>query len=133
MNWINVGPISSDYKAQPWEHILVNFNEVQPVDLFVSLPDPGIHGAGTRVRVSDVSADGGLGNGHALRLVGTFYPLPGGHFAGSGYVVASDGADPPKSRRGANIELLYKADDDGVMGWLVIQEGCQPMSLPFVP
>lgn len=109
----------ADYSAQPNEHVLVNFNTAQPGDLVIGLPYPNQYEPGSRVRVTDLSADGGVGNGAALRIVGTFAQIPGGHYATSGYVVANDGQG--NSRRGANIELVDNGD-----GWLIVAESCQP-------
>lgn len=125
MNWIDVGPIAHDHEAKPWEHVFVNFNVAPPGDITITLPKPDGHMPGKRVRVTDISADGGAGNGAALRVAGEFYPVPNGYYAASGYVVANNTLD--QSRRGANAEFVCIAEG-GKIGWVIAQEGCQPMS-----
>lgn len=113
----------ADYSAQPNEHVLVNFNTALPGDITITLPMPNPSTKGARVRVTDVSADGGLGNGAALRVAGTFGQIQGGHYAASPYVVAGVFMHGVwNSRRGANIELYDNGD-----GWLVVAESCRPV------
>lgn len=132
-----IGPVSGDIKAFPDQHILVNFDGVVgggPVlqDIRVILPpvDGTMHRA--RIRVSDLTADGGLGSGKALRIMGDFAPLIGGNYAQSGYVVASTGPNVGPSsnlsRRGAFIELVCIVGDPKETGWVIVAEGCQPMA-----
>jgi hypothetical protein len=132
MDWKTVGLIDKKYNAQPWEHVLVNFNTAAPGDIPITLPPlVGQHGEECRVRVTDVSADGGVGNGAALRIVGPFAQIPGGHYAASGYVVAKlEAGGVEMSRRGASIELHGSL---AFGGWLVVAEGYQPVPPSGLP
>lgn len=120
--WDEVGPINGNHLAKHGEHVIVNFNVAPAGNIEVTLPPSVLKTKGLRVRITDVSADGGRGNGAALVVLGQFSPIAGGHYADSGYIVASVDVSGTKcSRRGANIELLDMGD-----GWLVVEESCQP-------
>ncbi|HMY21353.1 MAG TPA: hypothetical protein PKA58_33755 [Polyangium sp.] len=112
---------SADYKALHHEHVLVNFNAALPGDITVTLPASVPAARGAHIRVTDVSADGGIGNGAALRINATFSPIMGGHYATSGYVVAGVFTGVWNSKRGATIDLVDNGD-----GWLIVSEGHQP-------
>lgn len=108
----------ANYPTVAWEHVLVDLDGASG-DVTITLPASSLSTKNARVRVTDVSADGGVSGGVAVKIACTFVTTSGGYYAVSPYVVANDGSG--LSRRGATIELL----DTGA-GWLVVQEGCQP-------
>jgi hypothetical protein len=113
----------SDYKASHGEHVLVNFSGVVG-DVVVEAPPSSLLTKWQRLRVSEVSADGGIGNGSGLyiRAVGSSSVDGWGVFgamAPGSYIVANDGYG--KSRIHASIELLDLGD-----GWIVVSESFKP-------
>jgi hypothetical protein len=117
--WVLVGPVDADTKAQPYEHIIVNL-ATSADDVRIDLPPPNPIEAGSRVRVSEVSADGGAGNGRRLLVAGKFSPVAGLSWPVSPYAVGAvtTGDD---SEIGAWIELVDIGD-----GWLIVAEGHRP-------
>jgi hypothetical protein len=120
---VTVGPLSgTSHNAAPNTLVFVNMEDTGgPNDFTVSLPAPAPEIVNSRIRVVDVSADGGVGSGAALKISGTFAAVVSGGYLASPYVVANDGGG--LSSRGAWIELVCRAD-----GWLVAGESKQPMA-----
>lgn len=109
--------------ADPYTIVFVNFDDgIGPSDITVNLPTPTAELANAQIRVVDISADGGVSAGQALKLTGTFAPAVGGGYATSPYVVGDNGFG--QSRRGAWIDVVCL----GTAGWRITAEGTQPMA-----
>jgi hypothetical protein len=120
LRWTTTPIKTADYTAVAWQHVLVDMDAALG-NVSITLPASSVGTAGARVRVSDVSVDGGAGAGFAMRIVCVFATASAGHYAASPYVIASDSAN---SLIGASIELL----DTGA-GWFVVSETCRPQQL----
>lgn len=118
--WTTVGPVVGDLKANAWEHILVNFSG-SIGNIVVSLPGSSPNTAGARVRISEVSADGGVGHGRALLVDAALSPsVGGGTWADPLHRVGAT-ATGGESQIGAWIEWLDLGD-----GWVPVAEGVRP-------
>ena len=113
--------VASDYKASSWEHVLVDLGVAGPNPLvLVALPSSAADG--DRIRVSEVSADGGVGCGGHVRITGPGSSVVAGGtvlYGNNQYVIANDGFGASKQH--ASIELVWKTD-----GWLIVSETAKP-------
>ena len=112
----------ADYTAVAWEHVLVDMDAAAG-DVTITMPTSPAPAINDRVRVSDVSADGGVGLGFALKVAASFGLTSTTHYASSPYSVAFSASDGG-SLRGASIELVYAET-----GWFVVSETCKPSGL----
>lgn len=113
--------VTADHKAVPWEHVLVDLG-MAGQNCSVTVMLPVVAKEGDYVRVSEVSADGGIGCGGRLMVSGpSSSAVPGGTvlFGNSNYVVANDGFG--LSKQHAMIEAVWKLD-----GWIVTAESAKP-------
>ena len=111
---------TADYTATHGEHVLVDFSGVLK-DVLIQAPPSNPAMKGVRFKISEVSADGGVGTGLALRVIATdSLSVKDSVFAlGMPYIVANNGLGQSKVH--ASIELLDFGD-----GWIVVGEGSKP-------
>jgi hypothetical protein len=108
---------TGDYTAKHGEHVLVDFSGASE-DVLIKSPPSNPALKGVRFKISEVSADGGVGRGLALRVIAAdSLSVTDSVFAsGLPYIVANNGLDLSKVH--ASIELLDNGD-----GWIVVEEG----------
>jgi hypothetical protein len=111
----------ANYTAASWQHVLVDLGGLV-ADVTIAMPaSPAV---GDRVRVTEISTDGGFGNGRTLHVSCTFVTATGGgYWASSPHPVAYSVGDGG-SLKGASIELLYTAG-----GWIIVSETAQVSAL----
>jgi hypothetical protein len=111
---------TTDYVATHGEHVLVDFSASYK-DVLIKAPpsDPAMKGV--RIKISEVSADGGVGTGLALSVIATdSLSVKDSVFAaGMPYIVANNGLGQSKAH--PSLELLDFGD-----GWIVVEEACKP-------
>lgn len=116
--WTQTALLTANHTAVAWQHVLVDFGGASG-DITISLPASSLPTKNARVKISEVSADGGVGSGYALKVSGAMATTAGGVYSEPPYIVANDGFG--SSKVGAWIELL----DTGA-GWLPVGIGCVP-------
>lgn len=111
---------SANYTAASWEHVLVDMDAASG-DLSVTLPaSPAVN---DRVKITDISQEGGYGNGFRLRVACTFAVGSLGNWAASPFSVAYS-AGQGGSLKGASCELVYIGT-----GWIIASETCSVANL----
>lgn len=120
--WVTTSIKIADYDATAWQHVIVDI-KTAAADVTITLPAPAA--GSSRVRVTEISSDGGVASGLAMKIAASFWAGGvDGHWAVSPYIVANNGFSA--SLVGASIELL----DLGVgVGWIVVDESCQQQQL----
>lgn len=113
---------TASYTAAAWEHVLVDMGSAS-ADVEITLPTSPAPTINDRVRITDVAADGGVGGGLTLKILGTFAVPGSAGYASSPYSVAYSAGDGG-SLEGATIELVYVGT-----GWFVVSEGAKPARL----
>jgi hypothetical protein len=113
--------VTADYTATHGEHVLVDFSAGVDKDIQIQAPPSNPAMKGIRFKISEVSADGGVGRGLALRVRATdsLSVVDSVFASGSPYVVANTGYGTSKAH--ASIELLDFGD-----GWIIVEEGSKP-------
>jgi hypothetical protein len=113
--------VTADYAATHGEHVLVDFSAGVAKDILIKAPPSNPALKGVRFKISEVSADGGVGTGLALRVFAAdSLSVTDSVFAsGLPYIVANNGLGQSKIH--ASIELLDFGD-----GWIVVEEGSRP-------
>lgn len=112
--------VTTDYKAQPWEHVLVDASMGGPNPALVVVL-PYMASDGDRVRVSEVSADGAVGAGGYVAINGpsSSAVVGGTALLNTLYVIGNDGNNCTKQH--ASIELVWLVD-----GWVIVAESAKP-------
>jgi hypothetical protein len=107
--------VTADYAAAHGEHVLVDFSVGVAKDILIKAPPSDPARKGVRFKISEVSADGGVGTGLALSVIATDSLSVADSVFASGlpYIVANNGLWQSKVH--ASIELLDFGD-----GWIVV-------------
>jgi hypothetical protein len=113
--------VTADYAATHGEHVLVDFSAGVAKDILIQAPPSNPALKGVRFKISEVSADGGVGTGLALGVIATDSLSVADSVFASGlpHIVANNGLGQSKVH--ASIELL-----DFGNGWIVVEEGSEP-------
>jgi hypothetical protein len=112
---------TANYTAVAWEHVLVDLVTAAG-NVTITMPTSPAPSVGDRVKVSDVSATGGVGAAKNLLVAATFATVTGGHYAVSPYAIGDVGAG--ETLKGATAELIYVGT-----GWLVTLDTVEPEAL----
>lgn len=112
---------TANYTAASWQHVLVDMDAASG-DVTITMPaSPATN---DRVQVTDISVDGGYGNGRTLKVACPFAAASGGNWAGSSPFSVAYSSGLGGSLKGASIELVYIGT-----GWIIASETCSVAEL----